>query len=730
MKNAEQVLPGIPLNRREASVFGVGLIAVVSCLLLWWANEMWWSTYSRYIPPRDNLIEARRASARAYLLFERNEAGNPEVKRQDILAFLAKARRAARDNVTGRSNLVQIPAAPPASSGQAAEFAAFEQAVESFAALTEELLGSAAGRADLLMRQRNAFAQVDRLSNQLDNALLEALNTSVRNGQRLRNASLAAWLAFLVISCLLLIRASRAEASSQSLLQAEQRALKESEQRFRATFEQAAVGISHVAPDGQWLLVNERLCEIVGYSREELLARSFQDITHPEDLKRDLTLLEELIAGKKNAYAMEKRYIRKDGSSTWINLTVALVRQDDGSPHYFISVVEDINRRKAAEARLAESLAQLRQFAEIGSDYLWEQDADLRLRFISPAISTRSGLDHEKYLGLRNTDLPWVKMDEAAWRQYTAIQGSHQPFRNQLLALENRAGETRWLEVSGDPLVDADGHFAGYRGVAQDVTAKRRAEAEIRRLNETLEHEVEARTAELRAANQELDAFAYAVSHDLRAPLRAMNGFSQALLEDYGPTLKGDGQTYLNQIILASRHMGDLIDGLLVLSRSTRNELTYETVDLSALATRILTQLNRQAPGSATQWSVEPGIRVRGDTRMLGAMMENLLNNAWKYSSKVAQPHIRVYLDNSGDTPVICVADNGAGFDMAHAAKLFQPFQRLHRQDEFTGTGVGLATVQRIISRHGGSIDAVAAPGRGATFRLTLPMAEPVGEPS
>ena len=256
------------------------------------------------------------------------------------------------------------------------------------------------------------------------------------------------------------------------------------------------------------------------------------------------------------------------------------------------------------------------------------------------------------------------------------------------------------------------------------VAERRRTEEEIRRLNAGLERRVDERTAELRAANEELDSFAYAVSHDLRAPLRALSGFSQALIEDHGERLEGEARVFLDQITLASRRMGDLIDGLLALSRSTRGELRHDRVDLTALAERILTELARVEPERRVAWQVESGLAARGDARMIEAVTRNLLGNAWKYTARKAQSLIRVYPEWIGAERFICVADNGAGFDMAHAGKLFQPFQRLHRQEEFPGVGIGLATASRIVHRHGGVMRAEAAPGEGAKFYFTLPFPE------
>ncbi len=281
-------------------------------------------------------------------------------------------------------------------------------------------------------------------------------------------------------------------------------------------------------------------------------------------------------------------------------------------------------------------------------------------------------------------------------------------------------GTRRWITARGKATCDAGGKVVELHGTVQDISERKLAEAEIHHLNADLERRVELRTAELSAANHELDSFAYAVSHDLRAPLRAMSGFSQALQEDYGARLDGEAKIYLEQIDIASHKMGELIEGVLALSRSTRGELQHDRIDLSALAARLLADLAHAESSRAVSIEIEPGLAVEGDARMIEVLMQNLLGNAWKYTAKAPAPAIRVYAGEVDSRPGICVADNGAGFDMAHAASLFQPFRRLHRQDEFPGIGIGLATVQRIVHRHGGEIRGVAAPGAGATFCFSL----------
>ncbi|PKU25482.1 ATP-binding protein [Telmatospirillum siberiense] len=276
------------------------------------------------------------------------------------------------------------------------------------------------------------------------------------------------------------------------------------------------------------------------------------------------------------------------------------------------------------------------------------------------------------------------------------------------------------ISVTISPIKNRQGLVIGASKIARDISQRKAAEREIKQLNADLERRVEERTRELRTANHELDAFAYAVSHDLRAPLRAMSGFSQALAEDYGEQLTAEARLFLDEIGLASKKMGNLLEGILALSRVTRNEPRYETTDLSIMAEQIRGELALTAPHRHVVWDIQPGVMADGDPRMLQAVMDNLLGNAWKYTALKSPAHIRFFTEEVTGGIRYCVSDDGAGFDMAHADRLFQPFQRLHRQDEFPGLGIGLATVQRIIHRHGGIIVATAARDQGATFAFTL----------
>lgn len=252
--------------------------------------------------------------------------------------------------------------------------------------------------------------------------------------------------------------------------------------------------------------------------------------------------------------------------------------------------------------------------------------------------------------------------------------------------------------------------------------AENRQEAEDRiiQMNFELDERVQERTAQLEAANREMESFSYSVSHDLRAPLRSIDGFSKALLDDYADKLDAEGRDHLKRVRKASQRMGQLIDDILKLSRLTRGEMLIEQVDLSALVREVIKPLMDADPGRKVKMHVQDGVVARGDRKMLRVVLDNLIGNAWKYSGKQPLAWITFGKAPSSGGTAYFVKDNGAGFDMAYSQKLFTPFQRLHSEKDFPGTGIGLATVQRIIHRHGGKVWVESEPGKGATFFFTL----------
>jgi len=291
--------------------------------------------------------------------------------------------------------------------------------------------------------------------------------------------------------------------------------------------------------------------------------------------------------------------------------------------------------------------------------------------------------------------------------------------------LEDSASEKVWLEATQRATLNILEDFGAEtqkveqtnREMAKEIAERKRAEEALLKAKAA----TDAANQGLELVNKELEAFSYSVSHDLRAPLRSIDGFSQAVIEDYADRLDDQAKDYLNRVRAATQRMGHLIDDMLALARVTRAEMRRETVDLSALAGDVLAELRKSEPDRRVECHIEPGLVAEGDTRLLRVALVNLLGNAWKFTGKQARARIEfgAHPQKTGG-PAYFVRDNGAGFDMTYAGKLFGAFQRLHTSQEFPGTGVGLATVQRVVHRHGGQVWAESAVGKGATFYFTL----------
>ena len=529
----------------------------------------------------------------------------------------------------------------------------------------------------------------------------------------------AFWLnAWHLVTQLVVVGAISLMQSRNRQLRVAARQIREGQQRFLDTFEHAASGITHVDISGRLLRSNETFCRMVGYSQAELAHMSFQDITLPDDLSSDLVLLQESLAGLRSTYTLQKRYRHKDGHTVWAQLTVALMRKSDGSPDYFISVVQDISPQKSAEEALRTSQNLMSQAQKIANVGAWQADL-IKGRITSLTAGSA-------FLAFPLNDYAIVDMldmihpdDRPAVRQLwsQAVRGEASYEIEYRVILE---GSEYWHAVKAEFERDAEGRAFRVLGVTQDITERKRIELDFQRLNVTLEQRIQERTRALRDAYDELESYSYAVAHDLRSPLRIINGFAQALREDH-PDLGTGGRDHLSRIMAASKKMGELIDGLLKLSQFGRGEVVRLPVSISDIAQRQLEELRSADPQRRVDWTVEPGIEVLADPPLIEALMQNLLHNAWKYSATAVQAHIRVFTRWQDGERHISVSDNGAGFDMGRADKLFQPFQRLHQPNEFAGLGIGLATARRIVQRHGGELVAHSAPGQGATFSFTLP---------
>jgi PAS domain S-box-containing protein len=404
-------------------------------------------------------------------------------------------------------------------------------------------------------------------------------------------------------------------------------------------------------------------------------------------------------------------------------MSTAIMEDADGKPTGLVAVSRDITERKRTEEAFQESERRYRLLAENVTDVIFTTDLELNLTYVSPSVMGLTGYTVQEAIARRVEQILTPASFEVASNtlvEELAVENMEQKdlLRSRTLELKinRKDGSTFTTEMRMSFLRQPGGRAVAVLGVARDITERKRAEEALTKKKEELEQ----KTNQLQAVNKELEAFTYSVSHDLRAPLRSIDGFSQVLLEDYTDRLDDEGKSYFMRVRSASQRMAELIDDLLNLSRVTRGEMRYETVDLSALAQTVSMEIQQSQPERDVEFTIAPGLVTKGDTHLLRVVLENLLGNAWKFTNKRERARIEFGYAETDGQPAYFVRDNGAGFDMAYADRLFGAFQRLHSEKEFWGTGIGLATVQRIIHRHGGSTWAEGAVEKGATFYFTL----------
>lgn len=369
---------------------------------------------------------------------------------------------------------------------------------------------------------------------------------------------------------------------------------------------------------------------------------------------------------------------------------------------------------------LQESQARYRAMVESVNEVIFRIDQRGHLVFLNEAWKRLSGYEIGQSLGRPLIDFLHPDDRGMAREKFETLSGGDIVDCNCELRLRTRSGEIRWTELTGRVVREPDNPQWSLAGTLDDISARKVAELTLKNLNQELESRVRMRTAELEASNRELEAFSYSVSHDLRAPLRAIDGFARILEDDLGDKLDDAARSHLERIRNATERMAHLIDALINLATLTRQPLRKETFDLSESAAMIIDQLRAEAPARQVEVEITSGLVVTADRILMHAMLENLLRNAWKFSSREPVARIAFRGNWDGERRVFCVEDNGAGFDMAFAGNLFRPFHRLHNKQDFPGTGIGLATVQRIIQRHEGTIWADSEPGKGARFCFTL----------
>jgi PAS domain S-box-containing protein len=476
--------------------------------------------------------------------------------------------------------------------------------------------------------------------------------------------------------------------------------------------------------DGWIFWYNQRWYEYTGTTPELMEGWGWQSVHDPQTLQKVVERWKSSIASG-DPFDMVFPLRGADGVFHPFLTRVMPVRDHDGKVVRWFGTNTDISEQYRTEAALRHAFEQ-RQLAldaaELGAwDYRFEtgdmfwDDACRSMH----GVTSGNRLSYQEAISrIHSEDRPDIQeaLDQA-------IAGGNDGAYHREYRVVWPDDSIHWIASHGRVRFEEEGgqsrpvHFTG---VNMDITQRKLAELEIQMLNAELEQRVRQRTAQLETANQELEAFSYSVSHDLRAPLRGIDGWSLALIEDYGQSLDETARRYLERVRSETQRMGLLIDDMLQLSRVTRSEMKIEDVDLSALAHGVAGRLQEENPGRRIEFRIEDRLRVRGDMRLLEVALTNLLNNAVKFTGPRAEARIEFGLTGAAGEPAYFVRDNGVGFNMAYASSLFGAFQRLHKASEFPGTGIGLATVQRVVRRHDGRVWAEAVAGSGATFYFTI----------
>lgn len=495
-------------------------------------------------------------------------------------------------------------------------------------------------------------------------------------------------------------------------------ALQENQQLLSAIVNNSTAVIYVKDLQGRYLLINHRFSELFHRSEEAILGKTDYDFFSREDADA-FRKMDERTAAADHALTEEERVQQDDGLHAYISVKSTL-RNTTGKPYAIFGISTDITDRKKAEESIRLAEANYREIFDKASDAIFVHEMETgKVIEVNQRASKITGYSKEELI---NGD---PKNFIASHPQYTlqhafnylrkAAEGKPQLFE---WLSKNKDGSYNWLEVNlkKASIAGQDRILAFFR----EINDRKKAQLEVQKLTEGLEQKVIDRTAELQAANRELESFSYSVSHDLRAPLRAIHGYTKILSEDYFNKMDDNAKQMMNSVLRNAGKMGRLIDDLLAFSKLGKKDLRISTVDMTKLATTALNDIRYSLPSMKAKIVILPLSPANGDPNLISQVFNNLISNAIKYSEGKDSPAIEIGSREEGREAIYYIKDNGAGFDMKYYDKLFGVFQRLHRDEEFEGTGVGLALVKRIITRHGGKVWAEAETGKGATFYFSL----------
>jgi PAS domain S-box-containing protein len=498
-------------------------------------------------------------------------------------------------------------------------------------------------------------------------------------------------------------------------------ALRESEQKLRATFEQAAVGIVTTDLNGKFEEVNQRFSEILGYTQEELLKLTFQALTFPEDLPSTEENVNRLLAGQIADFAMEKRYIRKDGTLVWALATVTLLKDASGQPRQLLGVIEDITSRKKAE----EASLRLSAVVESSDDAIVSKTLNGIITSWNKSAERIFGYEAHEIVGLPiSTLFPPDRLDE----EQDILTRLKRGERIDHYETERIRKDGTLLDVSltVSPIKDSNGRIIGASKIARDITGRKRAEKALQDAQiklslhaEELEKEVVQRTAHLNQSIQSLESLCYTIAHDLRAPLRAVQGFTEVILEEYAPAFDDEGKLLATRIMTAATRMDALIRDLLEYAKLSHVDLPCGTLDLNIVVQKVIENLSQEIIFKNAQISVQPLPQIWGNPTIVDQIFTNILSNALKFVEKGVMPVIEIWAESAERGPRVFIKDNGIGIAVEHHARIFEMFQRLHENEkQFSGTGVGLAIVKKGVERIGGEVSLDARMMNGSCFCL------------